>query len=312
MNIEARKPLVSVITCTYNRANTLPKAYESLCKQTFKNFEWIVSDDGSNDGTRELIEKWKNENKLEIIYLYQDNNGKHIAANAARAIARGYFDIGLDSDDFMREDALETFIEAWKSIPQDEWQNFYAVKARCFDPETGKAIGKDIPGGRMICHYLDAKYKLKIQDEMWSMSRLEVTNEYPYPDIRGGRANGGLRFYPEGIGQDLASRKYKIMLINDALRGYTINQSTSLMGRGAKYDRSRENIFMWTHIVNDNLDYFWCDPKSFIKAAVGVSMDSFFLKYSIKKVMGMIHGILPKMLVGIFMPAGYMCYLRRK
>lgn len=312
MDIEARKPLVSVITCTYNRANTLPKAYESLCKQTFKNFEWIVSDDGSNDGTRELVEKWKKEGKLEIIYLYQNNNGKHIAANEARAIARGYFDVGLDSDDFMREDALDVFIKAWKSIPQDEWKDFYAVKARCFNPENGKAIGKDIPGGRMICHYLDAKYKLKIQDEMWSMSRLEVTNEYPYPDIRGGRANGGLRFYPEGIGQDLASRKYKIMLINDALRGYTINQSTSLMGRGAKYDRSRENIFMWTHIVNDNLDYFWCDPKSFIKAAVGVSMDSFFLKYSIKKMMGMVHGVVPKVLVSMFIPAGYICYLRRR
>ena len=121
MDIEARKPLVSVITCTYNRANTLPKAYESLCKQTFKNFEWIVSDDGSNDGTRELVEKWKKEGKLEIIYLYQNNNGKHIAANEARAIARGYFDVGLDSDDFMREDALDVFIKAWKSIPQDEW-----------------------------------------------------------------------------------------------------------------------------------------------------------------------------------------------
>ena len=46
---------------------------------------------------------------------------------------------------------------------------------------------------------------------MWSMSRLEVTNEYPYPDIRGGKNGGGLRFYPEGIGQDLASRKYKIL-----------------------------------------------------------------------------------------------------
>ena len=199
MNV-SKKPLISVITCTYNRANTLPKAYDSLCNQTFKNFEWIISDDGSTDDTFELVNKWKNENKLTIIYLHQDNNGKHIAANEARAVARGYFDIGLDSDDFMRKDALEVFIKAWNSIPKNKWNEFYAVKARCFDPETGKAIGKEIPGGRLICHYLDAKYKFKIQDEMWSMSRLEVTKEFPYPDIRGGRKNGGLRYYPEGIG----------------------------------------------------------------------------------------------------------------
>ena len=311
MNV-SKKPLISVITCTYNRANTLPKAYDSLCRQTFKDFEWIISDDGSTDDTFELVNTWKNENKLTIVYLYQDNNGKHIAANEARTVARGYFDIGLDSDDFMREDALEVFIKAWNSIPRNKWNEFYAVKARCFDPETNKSIGKEIPGGRLICHYLEAKYKLKIQDEMWSMSRLEVTKEFPYPDIRGGRKNGGLRYYPEGIGQDLASRKYKILLINDALRGYTTNVSSSLMGRGAKYDRSRENIFMWTHIINDNLDYFKYDPMSFIKALAAISMDCIFLKKSYTEMMTMMHGIGRKFLVTIFIPAGIICYFVKK
>lgn len=311
MNV-SKKPLISVITCTYNRANTLPRAYDSLCNQTFKDFEWIVSDDGSTDNTFELVNSWKKENKLTIVYLHQDNNGKHVAANAAREVARGYFDIGLDSDDFMREDALEVFIRAWNTIPKSKWNEFYAVKARCFDPETGRAIGKDIPGGRLICHYLDAKYKLKIQDEMWSMSRLEVTKEFPYPDIRGGKKNGGLRYYPEGIGQDLASRKYKIMLINDALRGYTMNVSSSLMGRGAKYDRSRENIFMWTHIINDNLDYFIYDPISFLKALAAISMDCIFLKKSYKEMMAMMNGIGRKILVTVCIPAGILCYLVKK
>ena len=309
---EKLTPLVSVITCTYNRKNTLPKAYASLCNQTFKNFEWIVSDDGSSDGTKELVESWKKENKIQIIYIYQDNNGKHIASNAARAIAKGYFDIGLDSDDFMREDALEVFLNAWNSIPKERWKEFYAVKARCFDPKTGKPIGKEIKNGRVECHYLDAKYKMKIQDEMWSMSRLEVTKEYPYPDIRGGRSRGGLRYYPEGIGQDLASRKYKILLINDALRGYEINSSSSLMGRGLKYDRSRENIFMWTHIINDNLDYFWYDPQSFIKALIAISMDGFFLKEPINKTLLRMNNRWKRFLVVMFYPLGFLAYLIKR
>lgn len=305
-------PLISVITCTYNRAHTLPKVYESLCEQTFKEFEWIVADDGSNDGTEELINEWKKENKLEIVYIKQENNGKHIAANAARAIARGYFDVGIDSDDYMRKDALEVFIEAWNSIPKKEHKNYYAVKARCFNPVTGRALGKEIPGGRLECTYLDAKYKFKIQDEMWSMSRLAVTKEFPYPDIRGGKKRGGLRFYPEGIGQDLASRKYKIILINDALRAYTQDTSTSLMGYGAKYDRSRENIFMWTHIINDNLDYFFYDPKSFIKALAAIPMDCLFLRKTYREMMEMMMGVGRKVLVTLFIPAGVLCYLIKK
>lgn len=310
--MEQQTPLVSVITCTYNRIQTLPRVYESLCRQTYKNFEWIVSDDGSNDGTGDLVKQWIKEGRLTIVYLYQENNGKHIAANAARAIARGYYDMGIDSDDYMRDDAIEVFLRAWDTIPDEEKTQFYAVKARCFDTETGEPIGRSIPGGRMVCTYLEAKYKFKIQDEMWSMSRLSVTNEYPYPDICGGRDGGGLRFYPEGIGQDLAARKYKILLIDDALRAYTRSASTSLMGYGAKYDRSRENIFMWTHIVNDNLDYFWYDPKSFIKAAVGVSMDTFLLKRKLKDTYRTLKGFKQKLLVSLFVPIGWVCYLKRK
>lgn len=307
-----KNPLISVVTCTYNRADKLPKAYKSLCNQTFKNFEWIISDDGSNDGTRELVESWKKEAILNIVYIYQENNGKHIAANEARKIAKGYFDVNLDSDDFMRDDALEVFLNAWHSIPENEWKDFYAVKARCFDPKTGNPIGKSIKGGRLVCHFLDCKYKLKIRDEMWSMSRLEVTKEYPAPDIRGGKNGGGLRFYPEGIAQDLASRKYKILLIDDALRGYEISSSDSLMGRGLKYDRSRENIFMRTHIINDNLDYFWYDPFSFLKALIAISMDSFFLKESLKYTLGRMNGFLRRFLVFLTYPIGFVAYLLKK
>ena len=144
------------------------------------------------------------------------------------------------------------------------------MKARCFDPTTGNSVGKDVPQEHHICSYLDAKYKYKFDSEMVSMTRIEVLKEFPNPDIRGGAQHGGLRFYPEGIWQDLAARKYKTFFINDLLCGYTQDNSESLLGRGKKYNRYRENIYLWPHVVNDNLDYFRYDPKSFIKAFIGI------------------------------------------
>ena len=47
---------LTVFTPTYNRKHTLPRTYESLCRQTCSDFEWLVIDDGSSDGTREWIE----------------------------------------------------------------------------------------------------------------------------------------------------------------------------------------------------------------------------------------------------------------
>ncbi len=305
-------PLITIITCTYNRSNTLPKVYASLLEQTYKNFEWIVSDDGSTDETNILVQNWIEEKKISIVYLYQENNGKHIASNMAIEVAQGDYIVNIDSDDVMRNNALEVFVNAWNNVSPELYGNIMSIKARCFNPNTGVPIGKNIPHGYLVTNFLDAKYKYHIQDEMWSMVKTSVAKEYPNPNIRGGYMNGGLRFYPEGIAQDLAARKYNIILIDDALRGYARDSSNSLMGRGVKYNRSRENIYLWTHIVNNNLDYFWYDPKSFVKAFVGVSMDCFFLKKSFEDMMKMVKGVMRKVVVFGFIPVGYMCYLMKK
>lgn len=305
------RPLVTLFTATYNRAGTLPEVYRSLCSQTFQNFEWILVDDGSTDETQTLAADWMKQNTLNLRYFYQANNGKHIAMNKALDEAKGYFFVNLDSDDYITERALETMVDAWRSIPEDQRQYFAAVKARCFNPDTGKPVGRDIPGGRMVTNILEAKYKQKINFEMWSMTRTDVRRKYRNPDIRGGKKSG-LRFYPEGIWQDLASADYQVLLIQEPLRAYTQNTTTSLMGYGGKYDRSKENIHLWTHIVNHNLSYFFYDPKNIGKAIVGISMDGFFLKMSMGEILALAHGTGRKMLVMAAMPVGYCCYRKRR
>ena len=80
--------LFSVFTPTYNRANTIGRTYEYLCKQTLRSFEWIIVDDGSTDNTEEIVQKWINTNKISIVYLKQENGGKHRAFNRAVQIAK--------------------------------------------------------------------------------------------------------------------------------------------------------------------------------------------------------------------------------
>ncbi|MBQ2972498.1 MAG: glycosyltransferase family 2 protein [Ruminococcus sp.] len=304
--------LVTVFTATYNRANTLKNVYDSLCAQTLKAFEWIIVDDGSTDDTKKLVEQFIADDIIEIRYFYQDNNGKHIAMNKALDEARGEYFVNLDSDDIMKPEALDTFVKAWESIKEDERNNYMSVKARCFDPDTNELIGKPFDCHSYTTTILDAKYKEKINYEMWSMVRTDVRRMYKNPDIRGGKNGGGLRFYPEGIWQDKASRKYKTLFINEAIRGYARNTSTSLMGYGAKYDRYKENIHLWTHIVNDNFDYFFYDVKSFIKALVGVSMDGFFLNRGFSEILNSVNTWYKKLMVFILSPVGFLFYLKKR
>lgn len=113
-------PFFSVFTPTYNRAHTLPRLYESLKKQEFKDFEWIIVDDGSSDSTEMLFEQWKKENTFfDIRYTKTENGGKPRAINLGVQCAHGRFFFMLDSDDFLYPDALKKMYAWCEEIQYD-------------------------------------------------------------------------------------------------------------------------------------------------------------------------------------------------
>lgn len=109
---------VSIFTPTYNRAYILSKLYESLKRQTCREFEWIIVDDGSTDRTRQLVEEFIKERKITIRYYYQSNSGKHIAHNYGVSKAEKALFICVDSDDYLTADAVQCIMETEK-LAQD-------------------------------------------------------------------------------------------------------------------------------------------------------------------------------------------------
>ena len=126
--------LITIFTATYNRAHTLHRAFESLRAQTFRDFEWLVVDDGSIDGTNELVAGWMETADFPIRYLRQNHSGKHFAHNLALSEARGLLFTVLDSDDALPSDALGKLKQCWISFPESDgvrfilWADFAAIK----------------------------------------------------------------------------------------------------------------------------------------------------------------------------------------
>lgn len=112
---------ITVFTPTYNRAHTLERLYKSLQAQTFTDFEWLVIDDGSTDGTKDHFEKWLEEkNIFPIRYYLKENGGKHTAINEGLDKAQGELFFTADSDDYLTTDALEK-VNIWSSsVPANE------------------------------------------------------------------------------------------------------------------------------------------------------------------------------------------------
>lgn len=119
---------VTVFTPTYNRGYIIYNLYESLKRQTYNNFEWIVIDDGSTDNTEELFNKWMIEkNQFEIRYYKVNNGGKHRAINRGIDLAKGELFFIVDSDDYLIDSALEDIINMERSIPSCIKKEFCGV-----------------------------------------------------------------------------------------------------------------------------------------------------------------------------------------
>jgi len=99
---------ISVVIPTYNRANTIERAVNSVLNQTYKPLEIIIVDDGSTDNTRKVIESIKHPL---VKYLYKENGGAASARNYGVQNACGNWVAFQDSDDLWREEKLKKQVE---------------------------------------------------------------------------------------------------------------------------------------------------------------------------------------------------------
>lgn len=122
---------LTIHTATYNRAYILGKAYESLCVQTCKDFEWIITDDGSTDGTDVLVRSWQEkENGFPIVYNPLKHVGLPRALNSGVACASGQWFMRLDSDDHLLPCTVEKVL-GWIAEIEDQEEFVGIGFARC-------------------------------------------------------------------------------------------------------------------------------------------------------------------------------------
>ena len=119
---------ISVLTSTYNRGNLLKKLYNSLIQNSNYNVDvqWLIIDDGSKDDTKNIVKDFKDENKIEIKYFYQENQGKMLAINKLVKEANGDLIIECDSDDYFTEDAFDIIKNEYQKCDKSD------IYALCF------------------------------------------------------------------------------------------------------------------------------------------------------------------------------------
>ena len=108
------KDLVSIITPAYNSENFIEETINSVKNQTYTNWEMIIVDDNSTDGTREIVKHYCREDKRIKLIVMTENAGAAVARNKALKEAEGKYVAFLDSDDKWKPDKLKLQIEFMK------------------------------------------------------------------------------------------------------------------------------------------------------------------------------------------------------
>ncbi len=199
--------LVTIFTPTYNRKKLILRLYNSIVRQTDKNFEWIIVDDGSNDGTDDIVKRWINKGDVNIKYFYQNNHGKHSALNFGVQKAKGEMFFCVDSDDYLIEDAISILRKTYTSQKDDSIAGIVALKSYI----NGEIIGQHMPNNLLYANTYELSDVYKCGGDKSMIYRTDILKQYPYPVI------DNEKFITECVVFDQIAKKYKMFLLDTSL-----------------------------------------------------------------------------------------------
>ncbi len=296
-------PLFTVYTPTFNRAHTLHRVFESLQAQTCRDFEWLVIDDGSTDGTAELMRRYQAEADFPVRYLPMPHRGAHHAHNLSLTESRGELWMKLDSDDGCVPQALEHLKHQWDNIPQAQRGGFSGVTGLCRD-QNGALVGMRFPSDPLDCSAAELEYRHKVRGEKWGFLRLDVVRRFPYPeDVPG-------NFIPESFIWCQVSQQFKTRHINEELRIYWTDAPSLVHGRSNPRTNAAGHRLMFKMVLDLESGWFFAAPLRLMRAALqftrfallsGVGIDQ--QRHALKSNGGLVLWLLT-------LPAGLLLWLR--
>ncbi len=199
---------ITVFTPTFNRAYILPQLYQSLMRQSFRDFEWLIVDDGSSDDTESVVSRWsKANNGFPIRYFKQPNGGKCRAINRGLELASGLLFFVVDSDDYLTSDALQKISEWEANLPHDARYCGVAGNLGISENETpNKLFEEEFYDGTLLDRYT------QVDGERAMAFYTDIHRKYPYPSFE------NESFMTEAVAYNrMAHDGYRMRFYNDIL-----------------------------------------------------------------------------------------------
>ena len=248
-------PFISILTPTYNRGKLLLPLYDSLKNLTFKDFEWLIVDDGSEDDTEQYALSWIAHNienaEFPIRYIKKSNGGKHTAINRGVREASGELILILDSDDTLPSDSLATIAQYYE---QCKGYKDCAGVCGLMAHHDGQLIGTGFPKEPMYESALQFRYAEKgnVTGDLLEVYKTSVMREFPFPEIE------NEKFCPESLVWNRIANKYKLFCFNKVVyyRDYLEGGLTSKIVR-IRMNSPIASTMTYAEMLDYNISLKW-------------------------------------------------------
>lgn len=245
------KHRITVFTPTFNRAHLIERMYRSLQRQTFRDFEWLIVDDGSTDESYELFQRWqRDDNDFPIRYKKQKNGGKCRAINHGLKFVNGELFINVDSDDYLTDDALEK-IHSWvEGLP--EKGNFCGVVGNLGTSQTespNKPINAPYRDASLLERYNDYSDH-PVDGERAFVFFSDIRKRYKYPEFKGEKF-----LTPAVTWNRMANDGYKVRVFNDIICVYEFQKDGLTLSGNKRFLDNPQGHGLWLREKADFCGY---------------------------------------------------------
>lgn len=267
--------LISVIVPVYKVEEYLPCCLDSILKQTYKNLEIIIVDDGSPDRCPQICDEYaKIDDRIKVIH--KKNGGLSDARNAGIDCAAGEYISFVDSDDYIAENFYDTLYKNIKA--------FHAEVSVCdyIDTEQLNWYGGKSSGEKLEMNSMEALEKLYFGSVQEQKAMVVAWNKlYKREIFKSIRYPVGKRNEDEFVIQDILYQADKIVY-TDAQLYYYLQRENSIMGFGAAvYDRKRMDQ---QEAYYNRIKFFQShEIEKLYKQAIFVYLDTIFVEYGMAR-----------------------------
>lgn len=262
-------PFFSVITPVYNRLETIRRTIESVKSQTFKDFEYIIVDDGSipTQSIDDIICDFMKNVSFPVMYLKKENGGVHTARNLSYEYARGKMVVCIDSDDELLPQCLEIFHDAWETVPENERSLYWQIKAQCVD-QNGKITGTLFPSeiNTMPLTQRKKSFSLAKGEQIGCrLTKILKENRFPEPE--------GVKFVGENLLWVRLENKYLSWGLNEPVCIYYTGREDGLCNNRKVKSIQNCKDAMWNAMYElNNYKVYSCRGKRYIATMLRYSI----------------------------------------